>query len=141
MEYYKADANKDDIPLVLLVNDGSASASEIMSGAIKDTKRGTLIGTKTFGKGIVQRVQRFGNEGEGIKMTVSEYFTPNGINIHKIGIEPDIVVELPEDAKGYGSEFYDTDNQLQKSCRSIKWKNNSIKILNNKRLISFDLAS
>jgi len=122
MEYYKADANKDDIPLVLLVNDGSASASEIMSGAIKDTKRGTLIGTKTFGKGIVQRVQRFGNEGEGIKMTVSEYFTPNGINIHKIGIEPDIVVELPEDAKGYGSEFYDTDNQLQKAVEVLDEK-------------------
>lgn len=124
MEYYKSDANKDDIPLVLLVNDGSASASEIMSGAIKDTKRGTLIGTKTFGKGIVQRVQRFGNEGEGIKMTVSEYFTPNGINIHKIGIEPDIVVELPEDAVGYGSEYYDTDNQLQKAVEVINEKIN-----------------
>jgi len=124
MEYYKSDAKKDDIPLVLLVNNGSASASEIMSGAIKDTKRGTLIGTKTFGKGIVQRVQRFGNEGEGIKMTVSEYFTPNGINIHKIGIEPDIVVELPEDAVGYGSEYYDTDNQLQKAVEVINEKIN-----------------
>ena len=122
MEYYKSDAKQDDIPLVLLVNGGSASASEIMSGAIKDTKRGTLIGTKTFGKGIVQRVQRFGNEGEGIKMTVSEYFTPNGINIHKIGIEPDIVVELPEDAVGYGNEYYDTDNQLQKAVEVLKEK-------------------
>lgn len=122
MEYYKSDANKDDIPLVLLVNDGSASASEIMSGAIKDTKRGTLIGTKTFGKGIVQRVQRFGNEGEGIKMTVSEYFTPSGINIHGIGIEPDILLELPEDAEGYGNEFYDTDNQLQKAVEVLNEK-------------------
>jgi carboxyl-terminal processing protease len=122
MEYYKSDANKDDIPLVLLVNDGSASASEIMSGAIKDTERGTLIGTKTFGKGIVQRVQRFGNEGEGIKMTVSEYFTPSGINIHGIGIEPDILLELPEDAEGYGNEFYDTDNQLQKAVEVLNEK-------------------
>lgn len=122
MEYYKSDSITDDIPLVLLVNDGSASASEIMSGAIKDTKRGTLIGTKTFGKGIVQRVQRFGNEGEGIKMTVSEYFTPNGINIHGIGIEPDIVIELPEDAAGYGYEYYDTDNQLQKAVEVINEK-------------------
>ena len=112
----------DDIPLVLLVNNGSASASEIMSGALKDTKRATLIGTKTFGKGIVQRVQKFGSEGEGIKMTVSEYFTPNGINIHKIGIEPDIVLELPENAPGYGNEYYDTDNQLQKAVEELKNK-------------------
>jgi len=122
MEYYKSDSNKDDIPLVLLVNDGSASASEIMSGALKDTKRATLIGTKTFGKGIVQRVQKFGADGEGIKMTVSEYFTPNGINIHKIGIEPDIVVEMPEDVEGYGSEYYKTDNQLQKAVEVLKGK-------------------
>ncbi|MDD2495435.1 MAG: S41 family peptidase [Tissierellia bacterium] len=120
VEYYKSDAQKDDIPLVVLVNDGSASASEIMAGALKDTKRATLIGTKTFGKGIVQRVQRFGSEGEGIKMTVSEYFTPNGVNIHKIGIEPDMVIELSEDAQGYGSEYYDTDNQLQKAVEVIK---------------------
>lgn len=120
MEYYKSDAEKDDIPIVLLINDGSASASEIMSGALKDTKRATLIGTKTFGKGIVQRVQRFGNDGEGIKMTVSEYFTPNGINIHGIGIEPDIKVELPEDVKGYGFEYYDTDVQLQKAVEVLK---------------------
>ena len=122
IEYYKSDSKMDDIPIVLLVNDGSASASEIMSGAFKDTKRATLIGTKTFGKGIVQRVQKFGNEGEGIKMTVSEYFTPNGINIHKIGIEPDIVLELPEDAAGYGSEYYDIDNQLQKAVEVLNEK-------------------
>lgn len=120
VEYYKSDANKDDIPLVLLINEGSASASEIMAGAMKDTKRATLIGTKSFGKGIVQKVQRFGNDGEGIKMTVSEYFTPNGINIHGIGIEPDIEIALPEDAVGYGYEYYDTDNQLQKAVEVLK---------------------
>jgi len=122
MEYYKSDSNADDIPLVLLVNGGSASASEIMSGALKDTKRATLIGTKTFGKGIVQRVQKFGSDGEGIKMTISEYFTPNGVNIHGIGIEPDIEIELPEDAVGYGSEYLDTDVQLQKAVEVIKEK-------------------
>ena len=122
MDYYRSDKNMDDIPIVLLVNEGSASASEIMSGAFKDTKRATLIGTKTFGKGIVQRVQKFGSEGEGIKMTVSEYFTPNGVNIHKIGIEPDIVVELPENAEGYGSEYYSTDNQLQKAVEVLREK-------------------
>nr|WP_312577303.1 S41 family peptidase [Sedimentibacter sp.] len=122
MDYYRSDSKEDDIPLVLLVNGGSASASEIMSGAMKDTKRATLIGTKTFGKGIVQRVQKFGNDGEGIKMTISEYFTPNGVNIHGIGIEPDIEVELPEDAVGYGSEYYDTDVQLQKAVEVINEK-------------------
>ena len=91
---------------------------------MKDTQRATLVGTKTFGKGIVQRVQRFGNEGEGIKMTVSEYFTPNGINIHGIGIEPDMEITLSEDAKGYGAEYYDTDNQLQKAVEILKEKMN-----------------
>lgn len=123
VEYFKSDANAEDIPVVLLINEGSASASEIMAGAMKDTGRATLIGTKTFGKGIVQRVQKFGNDGEGIKMTVSEYFTPNGINIHGIGIEPDIKIELQEDAPGYGYEFYDTDNQLQKAVEVLESKN------------------
>lgn len=122
MEYFKSDANSENIPVVMLINEGSASASEIMAGAMKDTQRATLIGTKTFGKGIVQRVQRFGNDGEGIKMTVSEYFTPSGINIHGIGIEPDIEVVLPEDAPGYGNEYYDTDNQLQKAVEVLKSK-------------------
>lgn len=122
MEYYKSDKKVDNIPLVLLINGGSASASEIMAGALKDTQRATLVGTKTFGKGIVQRVQRFGTEGEGIKMTVSEYFTPNGVNIHGVGIEPDIIIDLPDDASGYGYEFLDTDNQLQKAVELIREK-------------------
>ncbi len=120
IEYYKSNASAEDIPIVLLINEGSASASEIMAGALKDTGRATLIGTKSFGKGIVQRVQRFGNDGEGIKMTVSEYFTPNGINIHGIGIEPDINIALPKDAPGYGYEFYNTDNQLQKAVEVLR---------------------
>ncbi len=121
-EYYDSDKNKIAIPYVLLVNEGSASASEIMSGAVKDTKSGTLIGTKTFGKGIVQRIQRFGTDGSGVKMTISEYFTPNGVNIHGIGIEPDITLELNPDTEGYGSEYYSTDNQLQKAAELIKEK-------------------
>lgn len=124
VEYFKSDANAENVPIAILINEGSASASEIMAGAMKDTARATLIGTKTFGKGIVQSVQRFGSDGEGIKMTVSEYFTPNGINIHGIGIEPDIEIVLPEDSKGYGYEYYDTDNQLQKAVELIKAKMN-----------------
>ena len=122
VEYFKSDSKAEDIPIVLLINEGSASASEIMAGAMKDTQRATLIGTKTFGKGIVQKVQGFGSDGEGIKMTVSEYFTPAGINIHGIGIEPDIEVQLPEDAQGYGYEFYETDNQLQKAVEVLREK-------------------
>lgn len=121
-EYYNSDKNKINIPYVLLVNEGSASASEIMAGAVKDTKSGTLIGTKTFGKGIVQRIQRFGSDGSGVKMTISEYFTPSGVNIHGIGIEPDIVLELNEGTEGYGSEYFSTDNQLQKAVEVIREK-------------------
>lgn len=124
IKHFKSDAKSETIPIVLLINGGSASASEIMAGAMKDTGRASLIGTKSFGKGIVQSVQQFGNEGEGVKMTVSEYFTPNGINIHGIGIEPDIKIELPEDAAGYGYEFYDTDNQLKKAVEVLKGKIN-----------------
>jgi carboxyl-terminal processing protease len=120
IEYFKSDAKSEDIPIVILINEGSASASEIMAGAMKDTKRAVLVGNKTFGKGIVQKVQRFGNEGEGIKMTVSEYFTPAGINIHGVGIEPDIEIQLPEDTEGYGYEFYETDTQLQKAVEILR---------------------
>ena len=120
IEYFKSDDKMEDIPIVILINEGSASASEIMAGAMKDTNRAVLIGQKTFGKGIVQKVQRFGNDGEGIKMTISEYFTPAGINIHGVGIEPDIEIQLPEDAEGYGYDFYETDTQLQKAVEVLR---------------------
>lgn len=83
-----------NIPLIVLVNHGSASASEIFSGAIKDHKRGILIGTKTFGKGSVQSVINL-SDGYGLRFTTAYYYTPNGIKIHKIGIEPDIEVKMP----------------------------------------------
>jgi len=120
IEYFKSDDKMEGIPIVILINEGSASASEIMAGAMKDTNRAVLIGQKTFGKGIVQKVQRFGNDGEGIKMTISEYFTPAGINIHGVGIEPDIEIQLPEDAEGYGYDFYETDTQLQKAVEVLR---------------------
>ncbi|OLS03048.1 S41 family peptidase [Tissierella creatinophila] len=122
-EYYKSKPSQIDIPLVVLVNGGSASASEILSGAIKDYKRGELIGTKTFGKGIVQRIRPLPTkDGSAIKLTISEYFTPNGTNIHGIGIEPDIVVELPEDIKVIGVENLKEDTQLKKALEVIKEK-------------------
>lgn len=122
-DYYKSKKSNTDLPLVVLVNGGSASASEILAGAIKDYDRGELIGSKTFGKGIVQRISPLPTkDGSAIKLTISEYFTPNGKNIHGIGIEPDIVVELPEDIKGIGLENLKEDNQLQKALEVIKDK-------------------
>jgi len=84
-----------NLPLVVLVNEGSASASEIVAGAIKDNKRGILVGRKTFGKGSVQTVISL-NDGSALALTTALYYTPSGINIHKKGIEPDIDVELPK---------------------------------------------
>ena len=94
-----------NFPLIILVNGGSASASEIVTGAIKDYKRGTIIGQKTFGKGIVQEVIPL-EGGDAIKLTVAQYFTPNGNYIHEKGIEPDIKVDMEEvlSIKGYAND-------------------------------------
>lgn len=113
---YNCDGKKElDIPLVVLVNGNSASASEILAGAIKDYKKGILIGTTTFGKGIVQRVLPL-TDGTALKLTISAYYTPNGNNIHGVGIEPDIVCEFDGDA------YYenDVDNQLERAVEELK---------------------
>ncbi|SCG83893.1 carboxyl-terminal processing protease [Proteiniborus sp. DW1] len=120
-EYLKSDKKKLGLPLVVLVNEGSASASEVVSGAIQDTKVGTIVGTKTFGKGIVQRIKEL-SDGSGFKITVSEYFTPNGRNIQGIGITPDIIVEIPEDVEVIGVENLEQDTQLLKAIEIIKDK-------------------
>lgn len=98
--------------LVVLINEGSASASEILAGAVKDYQMGTLMGMTTFGKGIVQRVLTL-TDGSAVKLTVSKYFTPNGNDIHKLGVAPDIEVPFDADA------FYDEgiDNQLEEAIR------------------------
>ena len=85
------------IPLVVLVDGGSASASEVVTGALRDHEAATTIGTTTFGKGIVQQLKVLPNEMGGLKVTTSKYYTPNGENIHGTGIEPDITVEIPQD--------------------------------------------
>ena len=85
-----------DVPLVVLVNDGSASASEIVAGAVKDHKRGVIMGITTFGKGTVQAVEYL-EDGSSLRITIAKWLTPNGIDVDKVGLEPDIVVDLYED--------------------------------------------
>jgi carboxyl-terminal processing protease len=87
-----------DKPLVVLVDGGSASASEILSGALQDNKRAVLVGTKTFGKGLVQSVRGLG-DGSGLAVTIAKYFTPNGRDINHAGIKPDVVLEMTEDQR------------------------------------------
>lgn len=118
-EYIYSDNKLTDLPLVILVNGGSASASEILAVAVQDNGRGLLVGTTTFGKGVVQRLRDL-PDGSGIKLTVSEYFTPADKNIHGIGIEPDFVVELNEEAEGIGIDYLEQDNQLQKAIEELR---------------------
>jgi carboxyl-terminal processing protease len=103
-----------DKPLVVLIDGGSASASEILSGALKDNKRATLLGTKTFGKGLVQSVRPLG-DGSGLAVTIAKYLTPNGTDINKAGIPPDVVVKLnpAQLQKLYGSDRFGTKEDLQ----------------------------
>lgn len=108
-EYTCKGENAIKVPLVVLTDGLSASASEILAGAVKDYQIGTLVGTTTFGKGIVQKVINL-SDGSAVKLTVSSYFTPNGNNIHGIGIEPDVEVQF--DAELYKNG---TDNQLEKA--------------------------
>ena len=90
------DGKENPIPLVVLVNEYSASASEILAGALQDHGRATIVGTQTFGKGVVQYVLPVGTRGAGMQLTVAQYYTPNGNEVHKVGITPDIEATLPE---------------------------------------------
>ncbi|MCX7950529.1 MAG: S41 family peptidase [Clostridiales bacterium] len=119
-EEWKSDSNKLNVPLVLLVNGGSASASEILSGAVRDFKAGTLIGTKTFGKGLVQEIIPFPDK-TGVKVTIARYYTPSGECIQGKGINPDITVNLPEKDKTRQLK-YSEDIQIQKALEVLKEK-------------------
>ncbi|MCI6152992.1 MAG: S41 family peptidase [Fusobacterium perfoetens] len=105
-----------DFPLVILINEGSASASEIVSGAIRDYKRGLLIGEKSFGKGSVQVVLPLPDE-DGIKLTIAKYYTPKGENIHGKGINPDIVVEEDEDYLFYDGFITNVNDKDQEASK------------------------
>lgn len=115
-EIIKAEENPIiDVPIVVLVNETSASASEIFAGALKDHNKATIIGTKTYGKGVIQTLIRLA-DGSGIKITTEEYCTPNRNKINKVGIEPDITVELPEDIEEVTKE---NDTQLQRAIEEL----------------------
>lgn len=121
-EAFTIDSEYYDVPMVVLVNGYSASASEILSGAIRDTGEGTLVGTRTFGKGVVQSVIDF-PDGSGLKVTTARYFTPSGECIHGVGIEPDVEIELDEDVVtryGLNNLPHEQDAQLQKAIELIK---------------------
>ncbi len=116
-EYTGDDTWELDVPLVVLVNEYSASASEILAGAIQDYNKGTLIGTTTYGKGIVQQIHRL-NDGTALKLTISAYYTPSGKNIHGVGIKPDIELEYDYEA----SESEGVDNQVERAIEILEGK-------------------
>ena len=114
--YNSTDEQKFTKPLAVLVNGYSASASEIFAGAIKDYGIGTLVGTTTYGKGIVQRMFPL-DDGSAVKVTIAKYFTPNGNDIHKVGIEPDVEIKL--DAQEYKDSDGENDNQLDAAVNEV----------------------
>ena len=107
------------MPIVVLVNKNTASASEILSGALKDLNKAKLVGTKTYGKGVIQGVMSL-KDGSGLKITTEEYATPNREKINKKGIEPNEVVELPETVKNVMQVEEKDDTQLQKAIELLK---------------------
>lgn len=119
---YASAASYVDIPIVVLVNGNSASASEILAGAVQDYGRGKIVGTTTFGKGIVQTMLPIiTKSGAGLKLTTSTYYTPNGRSIHEKGIEPDVVADLTQDLKDNPAKLtISNDNQLQKAIEVLK---------------------
>ena len=103
-----------DMPLAVLVNENSASASEIFAGAVQDHGVGTIVGTTTYGKGVVQELRQL-SDGSAVKLTVSNYYTPNGNSINKVGIKPDVEVKLASELLNKDEITHEEDNQLQKT--------------------------
>lgn len=116
---YATTAQHLDIPIALLVNENSASASEIFTGALRDYEKAIVVGTNTYGKGIVQIITYL-DDLSGIKFTISEYFSPKGNAVHGIGIKPDFEVELDDDLKTLSEIPRDRDTQLQKAIEELK---------------------
>ena len=96
-EYYRTKDGKADVKLVILVNEYTASSSEILTGALRDRANATVVGVNSYGKGIVQTVQAVGDRGAGMQMTIAQYYTPNGNALHQVGIAPDVEIAMPEE--------------------------------------------
>ena len=118
---YTSDADYWDVPLVVMVNGMSASASELLSAAIQDYDRGTIVGTTTYGKGIVQTLITFAEDGAGMQLTTASYYSPSGRSIHENGVEPDVTVELSEDCDlSLPSPNLENDNQLAAALEALQ---------------------
>lgn len=108
-----------NMPIVILTNENTASASEILAGALKDLGKAKIVGTKTYGKGVIQQILKL-NDGSGLKITIEEYQTPNKNKINKVGIEPDETVELPKELQNQLVIEESKDTQLQKAIELLK---------------------
>ncbi|MCB7320430.1 S41 family peptidase [Lacrimispora sp. 210928-DFI.3.58] len=117
--YVASDGHELDIPIVILVNGDSASASEVFTGALKDYDKAAVVGTTSYGKGIVQNLIPLG-DGSAIKITTAHYYTPSGFDLHGKGIEPDVEVELSEELKTQAVVEPEEDNQIQKALEVLK---------------------
>lgn len=108
-----------NVPIIVLVNENSASASEILVGALKDNNCARIVGTKTYGKGVIQEILKL-TDGSALKLTTEEYFTPNRNKINGVGIEPDIIIDLPEGVQTSYDIDKDKDTQLNKAIELLK---------------------
>lgn len=118
-EEYSDGKNPLDMPLAVLVNEGSASASEIFAGAVQDYGIGTIVGTTTYGKGVVQAVHEL-EDGSAVKLTVSNYYTPKGNSINEVGIQPDVEVKLDTELLNKEEISHEEDNQLQEALEILR---------------------
>ena len=113
------EAKSINIPIIVLTNGNTASSSEILAGALKDNGVAKIVGTKTYGKGVIQQIMTL-PDGSGIKITTEKYLTPNKTEINKIGIEPNEKVELPDSVKNELLVKENEDTQLQKAIEMLK---------------------
>ena len=117
-EFRCDDGHSVNVPIAVLVNGNSASAAEIFTGTLKDYGKAKVVGTTTYGKGIVQSVIKL-KDGSAIKLTIAQYFTPSGNTVHKVGIEPDVEVELDEELRKKVTIDHKEDNQLQEAIKQL----------------------
>jgi carboxyl-terminal processing protease len=114
-----SDASRVNVPMAVLINGATASASEILAGALQDYKAAVIVGSQSYGKGIVQSTLDL-RDGTALKLTTAKYYTPNGNNIHGIGITPDVEIDLPEELKTEVTLSMEEDVQLQKAIEVLQ---------------------